>query len=103
MAWFALYKWFIPWRKTLYTNRNSWYRSYLYDEWFDSLSETDKQNELNRIKLLKEKRKRESKQALDNLNNMFGIMNEATHGKMLDIMKMASDVSKISIHPSKYW
>ena len=39
MAWYALYKWFIPWRKTPYVNYISWYKKYLYDEWFKSLSE----------------------------------------------------------------
>jgi len=43
MAWHALYKWFIPWRKIQYVNRISEYKVLLYDNWFNSLSEEDKQ------------------------------------------------------------
>lgn len=37
MAWYALYKWFIPWRKTPYTNWVDWYSNKLYNEWWNSL------------------------------------------------------------------
>lgn len=44
----ALYKWFIPWRKTSYTNWINWYKRHLYDEWSNSLSEDGKKVELDR-------------------------------------------------------
>lgn len=37
MAWYALYKWFIPWRKTPYTNWVDWYSNKLYNDWWNSL------------------------------------------------------------------
>ena len=58
MAWYALYKWFIPWRKTPYMNYISWYKKYLYDEWFKSLSEEEKKAELDRIQRIKEREKK---------------------------------------------
>lgn len=106
MAWYALYKWFIPWRKTNYINQISMYKKHIYNEWFNNLSDEDKQNELNRLEELRQKRKRDGEQALENLGRLFGIMNNTTHGQMMDYMKIASDVNKLnklSIHPSKYW
>jgi len=103
MAWYALYKWFIPWRRTGYINGSSWYRKYLYSEWFNALSEADKQKELNRIEELKQKRKRRGEQALKNFGMMLGHVNYATNGRMMDYMKIATEISKISTPGSKYW
>lgn len=41
MAFWALYKWFAPWRKRPFTNWIKWYRKKLYDDWYNSLSEED--------------------------------------------------------------
>ena len=68
MAWYSLYKWFIPWRKIKYINRVSEYKVYLHDEWFNSLSEEDKQKELNRIEEIRERRRRNAEQALHTIN-----------------------------------
>ena len=59
MAWYALYKWFIPWRKTPYINMISMYKRYLYDEWFNSLSEEDQIKVKEIEKRSEEKRKRD--------------------------------------------
>jgi hypothetical protein len=88
MAWMALYKWFIPWRKTNYINEVSWYRGYLYDEWFNSLSEEDKQKELNRIETAKAKRKRDGEQALARLYGVFSYMDHATNGMCSEYMRL---------------
>lgn len=68
MAWYALYKWFIPWRKIKYINRINEHKVYLYDEWFNSLSEEDQQKELNRIEEIRERRRRKVKQTLHTIN-----------------------------------
>lgn len=48
MAWYALYKWFKPWKKTHYVHWIRWYKGYLYEEWYNSLTEEHK--ELVRVK-----------------------------------------------------
>lgn len=55
MAWWALYNWFVQFRKTPYDHWIFWYKKYLYDEWFNSLSEDEQRNELKRIRLKEEK------------------------------------------------
>ena len=59
MAWFALYKWFSKFRKTPYTNYITVYKCKLYDEWFNSLSEEDKNKVLKYQKEKREKRRKE--------------------------------------------
>lgn len=82
MAWYSLYKWFIRFRKLPYDNMVIHYRRYLYDTWFNSLSEEDQKLELHRIQENKERRKRQGRQALMQLNMMLDAMNRATHGSM---------------------
>lgn len=54
MAWYALYKWFIPWRKIPYTNWIKWYRKHLYSEWFKSLTDVEQKTELERQQKIRE-------------------------------------------------
>lgn len=73
MAWYALYKWFIPWRKTKYVNRINEYKVYLYDTWFKSLSEEDQQKELDRIEEIRLRRKRDAEQTLRTISTITGL------------------------------
>ena len=45
MAWYSLYKWFISFRKLPYVNIINWYRRFLYEEWFNSLTEEEQEKE----------------------------------------------------------
>ena len=101
MAWWALYKWFRPFRKIPYINWIQWYCGYLYDVWFESLSDDEKKLELDRIRKRKEKRKRESEQALMSFDMMFNVLNNATHGHMEYLMDVYDSASKPL--KSKYW
>jgi hypothetical protein len=42
MGWYALYKWFSKFRKTPYTNMINWYKEKLFLDWYDSLTEEEK-------------------------------------------------------------
>lgn len=88
MAWFALYKWFAPWRKISYVNWISWYKSYLYDTWYGSLSEDDKLKEKERLRKIKEKRIREGEMALKHFYQILGTMNKMTHDIMFEQMRI---------------
>lgn len=50
MAWYALYKWFSPWRKKPYTNYILWYSAKLYEEWFKLLPKEEQTKLLERKK-----------------------------------------------------
>lgn len=91
MAWYALYKWFIPWRKTSYTNWIIWYKRYLYDEWFNSLSEDEQAVELERKKMIMEKRKRDVQNALAALIGMNAILNRYTHDSISSYSDFIND------------
>ncbi len=54
MAWYSLYKWFVSFRKLPYVNIINWYRQFLYEGWFNSLTEEEQKKEKARIKGLKE-------------------------------------------------
>ena len=99
MAWWALYKWFAPWNKTRRTNWVSWYKGYLYEQWFYSLSEEEQEAELTRLRKEKEKRERESRAALRALANITGMLYDKCGGEYLDIARSMNfkDVK------SKYW
>ena len=79
------------------------YRKKLYDDWYNSLSDEQKQRLVEYRKAKAEKRKRDAEMALARLGMMFNAMNRATHGRMSDYMENARIMNKISLHPSKYW
>lgn len=102
MAWYAELK------------RRKWYcingidmillhRQKLYDDWYNSLTDEQKQRLEEYRKAKAEKRKRDAEMALARLGMLFNIMNEATYGRMGDYMESARFMNKISLHPSKYW
>ena len=45
MAWYSLYKWFVSFRKLPYVNIINWYRQFLYEGWFNSLTEEEQKKE----------------------------------------------------------
>jgi hypothetical protein len=74
MAWWALKKWFMRFRKSYYPDCRVLYKNFLYDEWFNSLSEEDQKEELRLQRELKEKRKREGELAVQRLLCMTAAM-----------------------------
>ena len=76
MAWWALKKWFMRFRKSYYPDCRVLYKNFLYDEWFNSLTKEDQEEELRLQRELKEKRKREGELALQRLLYMTASMKE---------------------------
>lgn len=102
MAWYAELKR----RKWYYINGVDmihWYKRKLYDDWYNSLTEEQKQRLEEYRKAKAEKRKCEAGMALARLGMMFNVMNEVTHGRMSEYMENVKNLNKISLHPSKYW
>ena len=64
MAWRSLQRWFLRFRKSYYPDVIVIYKNYLYDEWFNSLSEEEQKVEIERQQQLKEKRKRDGERAM---------------------------------------
>ena len=81
MAWYSLYLWFQPWRKTYYTNYIEWYKKELHRIWFESLSEEDQQKYLQR----QEELKRERQLALRRLLMMPAMVSSALQRETLNI------------------
>lgn len=79
------------------------YRKKLYDDWYNSLTDEQKQRLEEYEKEKVEKRKRDVEMTLAGLGWLYSFMNEATHGRMDEYMEVAKHMNKISIHPSKYW
>ena len=98
-----LYKWFIQFRKSSYINWVNRYKRYLYDEWFNGLSDKEQNSELERQQKIKEKRKRDGEMTLARLGALYNMMNNVTHGRMGEYMEIARNMNRISLHPSKYW
>lgn len=79
------------------------YKQKLYDDWYNSLTDEQKQRLEEYRKEKAEKRKRDAEIALARLGMMFNVMNQVTHGRMGDYMESARLIDRISLHPSKYW
>ena len=79
MAWRSLRLWFSRFRKSYYPDVIVIYKNYLYDEWFNSLSEEEQKAEVERQQRLKEKRKRDGEEALKALQFMTAKMREISH------------------------
>lgn len=95
MAWYALYKWFIPFRLKPYTNWVSWYKSYLHEQWFESLSDEDKQKVLEFRKRKEEENKRKTEEFWEHTNMMFNMLNHMTHGRVSDYMDIICRMNKM--------
>ena len=74
MAWYALYKWFSPWRKTPYSNYVDWYKKYLHRVWFQSLTEEEKKAYLDE----QEEARRKRRMALNQLMMMPMLISNTT-------------------------
>ena len=77
------------------------YKQKLYDDWYNSLTEEQKQRLKEYRKANAEKRKRDAEMALSRIGMMLNVMNQFTHGRMGDYMESARLMNKI-ILPSKY-
>ena len=60
MAWYALYKWFRPWRKAPYVNRIQQYKELLERQWYESLSPVEQMRYMKK----KEESRRDARSAL---------------------------------------
>ena len=81
MGWYALYKWFIQFRRIPYINYINWYRKFLYEEWLRRLSNKEQEAELIRQQELKEKKKKESEMVLARLWLMHDMLDRLLGGK----------------------
>lgn len=79
------------------------YRKKRYDDWYNSLTDEQKQRLEEYRKEQEEKRKREAKMVFAQLGMMYKVMNEVTHGGMEDYLETERLMNRISLHPSKYW
>ncbi len=93
MAWYALYKWFIQFRKIPYINYINWYKRFLYEEWFNNLPNEEQRAELIRQQKLKEKKKKDNELALSKLWLMHNMLDRLLDGKVNEYMKIARDMS----------
>lgn len=92
MAWYSLYKWFIQFRKSPYINYIQWYKKHLYEEWFNSLSEKEQQDELERVRRLREKRKRAGEEALIRLGMIFSHLEYFNRGDLTRYSDVFRDI-----------
>ena len=79
------------------------YKRKLYYDWYNSLTDDQKQKLEEYRKAKAEKKKREAEMALVRLRMMFETVNRMTHGRMYDYMETARLVDRMSVYPSKYW
>ena len=102
MAWYAELK-----RRKWYCINGIYmiriYKQKLYDDWYNSLTDEQKQKLEEYRKAKAEKRKHEAEMALERLGMMLDTTNRLTNGRMYDYMESARLIDRMSAHPSKYW
>lgn len=81
----------------------SFYKRKLYDDWYNSLTDKQKQQLEEYRQTKAEKRKRDAEMSLKRFGVMYDVINQVTHGRMDDYIESARLMNKISVHPSKYW
>lgn len=79
------------------------YKQKLYDDWYNSLTDEQKQRLEEYKKEKAEQRKHDARMALARIGMMFNTMDQLTHGKMSEYVECIKIVDRISLHPSKYW
>lgn len=83
MAWYSLYRWFQPWRKTYYTNYVEWYKKELHRLWFESLSEDEKEIYLKKQEEARQRRRMAVNQLLMMPAILSNSMNRGTKSNIL--------------------
>lgn len=78
MAWYALWKWFSPWRKTPYVNYIESYKQTLAQQWWDSLTPEEQEEERRLYQENKKRREENIARAWQSILNIYaGIANRA--------------------------
>lgn len=78
------------------------YKQKIYDDWYNLLTDEQKQRLEEYEKEKAEKRKHDARMALARMGMMFNVMNQLIHGRMSEYMECAKTVDRINLHPSKY-
>lgn len=81
-AWYALYKWFRPLRRAPYYNFVVLYKTYLYDEWFESLTDAEQEQERLRSTMAEARRKQRLDDCINNLYALGSIMYKHNNGRI---------------------
>ena len=89
MAWYALYKWFITFRKCPYVNWIEWYKDKLYHDWFESLSEEEKQAWMDKVEEHKRIKQERAEKTLHTLIRIERMLAHYTHGSYWDYLRIA--------------
>lgn len=104
MAFYALYKWFRTFRVRPFTNWIHEYKWHLYTQWYESLSDEEKIKEDERVRLIKERREKERKSAVQKLCLMNSMVMSMLGDKAEDYYSAAKLSNQlINCRPSKYW
>lgn len=80
MAFWAIYK--HSWFKRNIPNMISFYKSYLYEEWYKSLSEDEQKLEDERLELIKKQKRESAIRAFTSLGKILGNINNNYHGNI---------------------
>lgn len=71
MAFWSLYKWFSKFRKRPYINYINLYKQKLFNDWYESLTENEKEEYQIKKKIEKEKRKKRDAEMLLYFTNIM--------------------------------
>lgn len=71
MAWYKLYLWSKPWRKSPMYNCISWYKGVLYKEWYNNLTPEQREEWDRLVEEDKRKKKEESDRAWAAICGMY--------------------------------